>query len=43
MTRAQEIANELNASGEWVPELCKELCDLADMSEEWQSADGGEL
>lgn len=40
MTRAQEIANELNASGEWVPELCKELCDLADMSEEWQSADG---
>ena len=40
MTRAQEIANELNASGEWIPDLCKELCDLADMSSEWESADG---
>lgn len=40
MTRAQEIAKELNASGEWIPELCQELCELADMSQEWEAADG---
>lgn len=40
MTRAQEIARELSASSEWVPELCAELCGLADMSAEWESADG---
>ena len=40
MARAQEIGRELNASGEWVPELCKELCDLAGMSQEWEEADG---
>lgn len=25
---------ELNGSGEWIPELCEELCDLAGMSAE---------
>lgn len=40
MTRAYEIAKELNESGEWILELCKELCDLADMSDEWEEADG---
>lgn len=40
MTRAQEIAKELSESGEWIPELCQELCELADMSAEWETADG---
>lgn len=40
MTRVQEIAKELNTSGEWIPELCQELCELADMSQEWEAADG---
>lgn len=40
MSRAEEIAMELNNSGEWIPELCEELCELADMSEEWMQADG---
>lgn len=39
MTRAQEIAGELR-QGEWIPELCEELCGLADMNEEWEEADG---
>lgn len=40
MRREQEIAKVLSASGEWIPELCKELCELADMSKEWEEADG---
>lgn len=40
MMRAEEIAMELNASGEWIPELCEELCALAGMEEEWAQADG---
>lgn len=39
-TRAQEIAKELNKSGEWIHDLCEELCELADMTEEWKAADG---
>lgn len=40
MTRAEEIARELNESGEWMLELCEELCKLADMEQEWKDADG---
>ncbi len=40
MTRLEEIAKELNASGEWIPELCEELCIMAGMDEEWKQADG---
>lgn len=40
MTRVEEIARELNDSGEWIPELCEELCELAGMEQEWQDADG---
>lgn len=40
MTRAYEIAEELKNSGEWIPELCEELCELAGMSDEWKEADG---
>ena len=39
-TRAQELANEINKSGEWIPDLLEELCKLADMTAEWKSADG---
>lgn len=40
MTRAQELAQEIKGNDEWDLELLKELCELADMSEEWESADG---
>lgn len=40
MERAKEIAKELRESGEWIPELCEELCGLADMNKEWEEADG---
>lgn len=40
MNRAYEIAEELKNSGEWIPELCEELCELAGMSDEWKEADG---
>lgn len=40
MNRAYEIAQELKASGEWIPELCEELCELAGMADEWAASDG---
>ena len=40
MTRAQELAQEIKANDEWNLDQLKELCELADMSEEWESADG---
>lgn len=38
--RAYEIAEELKNAQEWNEELCEELCELANMSEEWENADG---
>lgn len=38
--RAEEIAAQIEAMGSWDLELCKELCELADMSEAWEQADG---
>ena len=40
MTRAQELAQEIKANDEWNLDQLKELCELADMSEEWEAADG---
>ena len=39
-TRAQEIAQEINNSQEWDNALLAELCELAGMTAEWESADG---
>ena len=40
MTRAQEIANKMRTQDTWDNELCEELCELADMTGEWNEADG---
>lgn len=40
MTREQELAEEIRSSQEWDLDQLKELCELAGMSEEWESADG---
>lgn len=40
ITRAEEIANELNAMDTWNDELLAELCSLAGLEEEWENADG---
>ncbi len=40
ITRAEEIANELNAMDTWNDELLAELCNLAGLEEEWENADG---
>lgn len=39
MNRAYEVAEELRNSGEWIPELCEELCELAGLADEWKEAD----
>ena len=38
--RAIAIAEMIRASDTWDFELLEELCELADMAEEWQEADG---
>lgn len=40
MTRAYEIAEMLNNSSEWNYDLCEELCALANLTDEWNNADG---
>jgi hypothetical protein len=40
LSRAEQIAQEIRASGEWKPDLLKELCALAGMATEWEAADG---
>ena len=40
MKRAYEVAEELRNSGEWIPEPCEELCELAGLADEWEEADG---
>ena len=40
MKNAYEIAEELRNNGEWIPELCEELCELAGLEDEWKEADG---
>ena len=38
--RAAEIAEEIRTADTWNDELLAELCELADMTEEWEAADG---
>ena len=38
--RAQELAQEINASDEWTVKTLTELCHLAGMAVEWDEADG---
>ena len=40
MRNANEIAKEIKEMGTWDMELLKELCEAADMLEEWNAADG---
>jgi hypothetical protein len=40
MTREQELAAEIRSSQEWDFDQLRELCELADMESEWESADG---
>lgn len=40
MNRAQELAEEIRKSQEWDLDQLAELCELADMTAEWEAADG---
>lgn len=40
MSRANEIADILNSSDEWIPDLCEELCVLAGLGDEYSVSDG---
>lgn len=35
-----ELAQKIRKSDTWDYDLLKKLCELADMSEEWENADG---
>ena len=37
--RANEIATALRSSGEWDFEMIEELCEIADLKEEWSNSD----
>ena len=39
-SEARNVAKRIRQSGEWVLSDCKKLCELAGLSEEWESADG---
>lgn len=36
----EKIAEAIRAADTWDENLCKELCDAADMLDEWEAADG---
>jgi len=38
--RAAEVAEAIRNSDTWDSDLLAELCELADMSDEWEAADG---
>lgn len=40
MRNAYEIAADIRNSDEWDNDLCTELCEAADMTAEWDAADG---
>lgn len=40
MTKAIEVAEKIRSMDTWDNELCAELCELAGVSEERESADG---
>ena len=35
-----EIAEAIRNAGEWNPDDCRELCELAGIEDEWDAADG---
>lgn len=42
MRNAYEIAADIRNAAEWDNDLCAELCEAADMTAEWETADGGD-
>ena len=40
MRSAFEIAADIRRSDTWDLDLCKELCEVAGMADEWKAADG---
>lgn len=40
MRNAYEIAADIRNAAEWDNDLCAELCEVADMTAEWETADG---
>ena len=40
MSRAIELAKEIRESSVWDLDQLEELCELADMEEEWKNSDG---
>ena len=39
LSEVEALARDIRSSGEWVPELCEELCKLAGLDEEYAAAD----
>ena len=39
LSEIEALARDIRSSGEWVPELCEELCKLAGLDEEYAAAD----
>lgn len=37
---AEDVAERIRNADEWDPDDCRELCDLAGLSDEWANADG---
>lgn len=40
MSRVNELAKEIRESSVWDLDQLEELCELADMEEEWKNSDG---
>ncbi len=40
MRNASEIAADIRTADTWDMELCRELCEAADMLDQWDAADG---
>lgn len=40
MRNAYEIVADIRNAAEWDNDLCAELCEAADMTAEWETADG---
>lgn len=41
--RAEELARQICSGGEWDLNACRELCELADLDDEFDDADGSEF
>lgn len=40
---AKELAKKIKDSDQWILEDCRNLCELAGLSEEWENADGDDF